>query len=56
MEGEMGGTCSMHGRHEKSHKIFVEKLDGKGPLRRPRLKWKYNIGICHTGIGREGVE
>jgi hypothetical protein len=33
-EGEIGGTCSMHGRDKKS--------DGKRPLGRPRRRWKNN--------------
>jgi hypothetical protein len=26
---EMGGACSMHGRHENAYKILVWKPDGK---------------------------
>jgi hypothetical protein len=25
-EDEMGGVCSVHGRHDKSYKIFIRKI------------------------------
>jgi hypothetical protein len=38
-----------------AYKILVGKPDGKGPLGRPRRRWKY-IRMDLTEIGREGVD
>jgi hypothetical protein len=38
------------------YKIFVRKSEAKRPLRRPRHRWEYNIGMNLRKIGWEGVD
>jgi hypothetical protein len=49
-KGEMGGTCSAHGRNE--HKILVGKPKEKIPIQR----WEDNIKMYITEIGCEGMD
>jgi hypothetical protein len=41
-EDEMGRACSMHDMRN-SYNILLAKPEGKGPLGRPRHRWKYDI-------------
>jgi hypothetical protein len=39
-----------------AYKILLGISEGKKPLGRPRLRWKYNINIDFREIGWEGVD
>jgi hypothetical protein len=39
-----------------AYKIMVGKPEGKGPHRRPRLRWKDNIKMDLTEIGWKDVD
>jgi hypothetical protein len=34
-----GRVCSMNGKKRNAYRILVGKLEGKGPLGRPRRRW-----------------
>jgi hypothetical protein len=42
----MNGAYNMHGGVEKFKDDYSENLKVKIPLRRPRLKWQFNVKIC----------
>jgi hypothetical protein len=39
-----------------AYKILVGRTEGKGPLGRPRCRWKGSIGMGLRDIGREGMD
>jgi hypothetical protein len=41
----MGRACNTNGEKRNAYKILVGKLEGKGPLGRPRRRWVDNINI-----------
>jgi len=43
------------GEMRNAYNILVEKPNGKRPLRRPRHRWKNNIGMDNRKIGWEGA-
>ena len=47
----MGGACSAYGGEERRIQAFVGKPEGKGPLRRPRRRWKENIKMDLHEVG-----
>lgn len=42
-DDEMSGECSMHGVIRNAYNVSDREPEGKGPLERPRLRWKDNI-------------
>jgi hypothetical protein len=36
-------ACSTHRKKRNAYRVLVGKPEGKGPLRRPRRWWEYNI-------------
>jgi hypothetical protein len=38
------------------YRVLVRKLEGKGPLGRPRLRWKGNIKLNLQEVGRGGMD
>jgi hypothetical protein len=42
-KNEMGGACSTYGERKGLCRVFVEKCEGKRPLRRPKRRWEGNI-------------
>jgi len=45
----MDGTCNAHGEMKNLCSISVGKPDEKGPLNRPRCKWKNNFKTEYKG-------
>jgi hypothetical protein len=41
-EGEVDGSCSMHGRDNKVCRVLV-KQQGNRPLRKPKCRWEDEI-------------
>jgi hypothetical protein len=41
----MERECSTNGEKRNEYGIFVEKIEGKRPLRRPRRRWIDNIVV-----------
>jgi hypothetical protein len=56
LTSEIGRECSMHMEIRNAHKILVRKPEGKGPLRRPRHRWKDNIKMHLWTIELEGLD
>jgi hypothetical protein len=54
----VGGSCSTHGRGEKSVQGFGVKAEGKRPLGRPRRRWEGGIrmDLRDTGLGECGLD
>jgi len=50
-EGNMGQTCTMHGRDEKFIQNFGWETEGKRQLRRPKHRCEDNIKMDLTEIG-----
>jgi hypothetical protein len=46
----------MNGEKRTAYRIFVEKLEGKRPLGRPRLRWVDNIRTDVRETGWGGME
>jgi hypothetical protein len=40
IKNEMGGACVSYGSQEGAYRVLVKKPEGKGPLGRPRSRWK----------------
>jgi hypothetical protein len=51
---EMARACSTH-EMRNSHKIWLESLKGKRPLRRPTCRWEDNIKMDIKDMGWESV-
>jgi hypothetical protein len=49
----MGMACSTHGEKRNAYRIFVEKLEEKRQLGRPKLKWEVRtkVDLKETGRG-----
>ena len=47
----MGGECSTYGEEKKCIQVFMEILEGKRPLGRPRHRWKDNIKLDLQEVG-----
>ena len=47
----MDGTCSTYGERSGVYRVLVEKLDGKGPLGRPRCRGNDNSKMDLQEIG-----
>jgi hypothetical protein len=45
-----------HGEERKVYKVLVGKPEGKGPLERPRRRWKDGIRMDLREIGLRGVD
>jgi hypothetical protein len=43
------------GEMRNAFNILVRKPEGKGPLRRPRCRWKYNIKMYLREVGYNSV-
>jgi hypothetical protein len=52
----MGRACSKNEGKRNAYRIFVEKPEGKGPLRRPRRRWVNNIKIDLREIGWDSMD
>jgi hypothetical protein len=52
----MGRECSTHGEKRNGYRTLVGKTEGKGPLRRPRRMWVYNMKIVLREIGWDGMD
>jgi hypothetical protein len=50
------GHVAQMGEKRNTYKSFVEKPEGKGPLRRPRGRWVDNIKMDLGGIGWDDVD
>jgi hypothetical protein len=51
--GEIGRACSRKGAKRSACISLLRNLEGKGPLGRPRHKWKDNIEIDSRETGLE---
>jgi hypothetical protein len=49
-------ACSTNGEKRNAYSIMVGKLEGKGPLGRPRHRWVDNIKLDLREIGWEGMD
>jgi hypothetical protein len=52
----MWRTCNTNGETRNAYMIFVEKPEGKGPLRRLRRRWVDNTKIDLREIGWGGMD
>ena len=52
----MGGACSTYGERRGVYGVLVGKLEGKRPLGRPRLWWKYNIKMELQEVSFGGMD
>jgi hypothetical protein len=48
---EMGGACSTHRSMKNPYNILVRKYETKCQLRRPGIRWEYNIKMDIRGFG-----
>jgi hypothetical protein len=55
-KNEMGGDCSGYGELRGVYTVLVGKPVGKGPLGRPRHRWKENIKMGLQEVGCGGVD
>jgi hypothetical protein len=56
-EYEMAKDRRCLGERRNSYRVSVEKLEGKRPLGRPRIRWKYNIkmGLWEVGWAMDWI-
>jgi hypothetical protein len=52
----MGRACSTNGAKRNACRLFVEKLEGKRPLGRPRRRCVGNIKISLREVGWGGMD
>jgi hypothetical protein len=52
----MSRICSTNGEKSNPYRIFVEKIEGKRPLGRPKPRWKDNIEIGLRDIAWGGID
>jgi hypothetical protein len=52
----MGGPCSTNGEKRNAYRLLVGKLEGKGPLGRPRRRWVDNIKMDLGDVGWGDVD
>jgi len=50
-ENETGGSCRRYGREKRCTQGCGVKLKRKGPLGRPRCRWKDNIKVNLQEVG-----
>jgi len=55
-KNEMEGACSGYGGGETRVRVLVRKSEGKGPLGRPRRRWKDNIKMYLQEVGCGGAD
>jgi len=53
-KNEIGGTCSAYWERRGVYRVLVGKREGKGPLGRPRRRWKDNIKMDPQEVGKWG--
>jgi hypothetical protein len=53
---EMDRASSTNGETKNAYRILVAKLEGKGPLGRPRCRWVDNIKIDFRELGWDGMD
>jgi hypothetical protein len=53
---EVGWPCGTHGEGRGVYRILVRRPEGKRPLRKPRLRWEYNIKVDLREIGIDGAK
>jgi hypothetical protein len=54
-KNEMGGACSSYGVERRdAYGILVGKLEGNGPLGRPRCRWQNNTKMSPQEVGWGG--
>jgi len=52
----MGGACRVYGEKRCIDSVLVGKPEGKGPLGRPRRRWKDNIEMDLQEVGCESMD
>jgi hypothetical protein len=52
----MGGPCSTNGEKRLACRLLVGKLEGKGPLGRPRRMWVDNIRMNLGEVGWDDAD
>jgi hypothetical protein len=52
----MGRACSTNGENRNAYRILVGKIEGKGPLGRPKRRWVDNIKMDVRDIGCGGMD
>jgi hypothetical protein len=50
------GNVARMREKRNAYRVLVGKPEGKGPLRRPRRRWVYNIKIDLREIGCDGMD
>jgi hypothetical protein len=55
-EDETGGACSTNGVKRNAYRLFVEKPEGKRPLRRPRRRWVDTVKQYLGEMGWGGMD